>query len=96
MIGLAYLIGWLVMLSPILSNDLGRYNSTLDPQLRLLQFAGLVLILTAGAAVWSAWQTMRKSASLGTKIASVLVALALLDIVWLGVAFKMISLSVDY
>lgn len=95
-IALGYLIGWFTMLNPILSNDLDGYNDTLDPQMRLLQFAGLVLILATGGAVWSAWQTIRKPGGIGTKIGRALVALALLDIVWFGIAFKLISLNVDY
>lgn len=95
-IALVFLSGWFAMLSPILGNDLDGYNDTLDPQLRLLQLVGFILVLAAGAAVWGAWQTLRRPGGIGAKIGSVLVALALLDIVWIGVAFKMIGLSVDY
>jgi hypothetical protein len=96
LIALGYLVGWFAMLNPILSNDLAVYNNGRDLQMRLLQLAGFVLILAAGAAVWSTWQTLRKPVGMAAKIGSVLVALAVLDVVWIGWAFKMISLNTDY
>jgi CubicO group peptidase (beta-lactamase class C family) len=96
LIALVYLLCWFAMLTPILSNDLDGYNNTLDPQMRLLQFAGLVLILAAGATVWSAWRTLRGSRGIGAKLGAVLIAFAVLEIVWMGFAFKMISWNLDY
>jgi CubicO group peptidase (beta-lactamase class C family) len=95
-IALGYLLGWSAMLSPILSNHLEVYNNTMDPQLRMLQIAGFVLIVAAGAAVWSAWHAIRKSGGIGGKVANIMVALAVLGIVYVGVAFKMIGWSVQY
>jgi hypothetical protein len=46
--------------------------------------------------VWSAWHAIRKPGGIGGKVANILIALAVLDIVWIGVAFKMIGWSVDY
>jgi hypothetical protein len=96
LVALGYLVGWFAMLSPILSNDLDVYNNGRDLQMRLLQLAGFVLVLAAGAAVWSTWQTLRKPGGMTSKVVSVLVALALLDLVWVGWAFKLISLNIDY
>ncbi|MEP7247357.1 MAG: serine hydrolase domain-containing protein [Gammaproteobacteria bacterium] len=95
-IGLGYLIGWVMMLRPILGNHLDVYDSTLDPMLRLLQFAGLVLIVAAAAALWSAWHTLKGPARLSSRIASALVALAMLQSVWIAVQFHLIGLSVSY
>ena len=96
LIALGYLVGWFVMLSPVLNNEFDAYNNALDPQMRLLQLVGLVLVIAAGAAVWGTWQTLRKPVGIAAKIASVLVVLAVLDIVWVGWAFKMISFTLDY
>ena len=96
LVGLGYLLGWGMMLRPILGNHLEIYDSMLDPDLRLLQVGGLVLILATLAASWSTWQVLRRPARLSSRLCAVLVTLALLQVAWMGLQFKLISLSVSY
>jgi CubicO group peptidase (beta-lactamase class C family) len=93
---LMYLIAWVVILVPILSTQLEFYNAGLDPVIRTLQFAGLIVIAAAVLGVWSAWRTMKLGATLGTRIRNILVAVALLGVVWIAFTYKMISFSVNY
>jgi hypothetical protein len=95
-VAIAYVAGWCMLLRPILSNDLSIYNTALDPTLRALQVLGVVLILAAGASIWSAIATVRRPERVLTKIGAVLLAVSMIDLVWVGVMCKLISFSISY
>ncbi len=95
-VAVAYLVGWFLILRPVLTNNFGVYNPTLDPALRALQLLGVGLILATGVAVWSAIATVRRPERLLTKIGAVLLAMSLLDLVWVGLMCKLISFSTSY
>ncbi|HEY2676219.1 MAG TPA: serine hydrolase domain-containing protein [Steroidobacteraceae bacterium] len=88
---ITYLVGWFLILRPILGNDLSIYNTGLDSQLRLLQFLGVVLIGAAVLAVISAVATVRRSNKIVAKAGAVLLAASMLDLVWVGIMCKLIT-----
>ncbi len=92
-IDLVYLVGWFVVLRPILSHALDGYNDSLDPYLRFLQIMGLVVIVCALAGVWGALQ---KSAAWATSMWRILNAVALCGIVWIAVITRLISFNLNY
>lgn len=96
LVGLGWLFGWYLMMEPLMSNHLEAYDVALDSQLRLLQVLGLVLIAAAAIAVWGAWRTVRGSSGMFAKLGSVLIALALLDLVWFGSLAKLLSFNSGY
>ena len=54
-VGLVYLIGWYVILQPILANQVGAYNESMDGLIRVFQVWGLLVIAAAGAGLWIAF-----------------------------------------
>jgi CubicO group peptidase (beta-lactamase class C family) len=95
-VDLAYLFGWYLMLQPILANQVGAYGTSLDGMLRVLQVWGLVVIAAAALGLWVAYRTFQAGASWPSKVWSVLVALALLGMVWIGFMGRLIGFSLNY
>jgi CubicO group peptidase (beta-lactamase class C family) len=95
-VDLVYLIGWYMMLQPILANQLGAYNDSLDGMVRVLQVWGLLVIAAAVLGIWTAFRTFRAGATWPSKIWSVLVALALIGMVWIGFMGRLIGFSLNY
>lgn len=91
-----YLVAWLKLIQPILNSDVGLYNSALDGVVRSLQISGLLVIAAAVVGVWAAWRMMRTDASRLSRIWSVLVALALLGVVWVSVIGQLMSWNLNY
>jgi CubicO group peptidase (beta-lactamase class C family) len=93
LIDIVYLLAWIVPVSPILHSQVGAYNGNLDPYIRLLQVAGLLVIATAVAGIWAACQ---KSQKWTTAVWHLLNAGALVGIVWIAVITKLISFNLNY
>jgi CubicO group peptidase (beta-lactamase class C family) len=93
---LIYLAAWTVVLLPVLSTQLEFYSAGLDPVIRTLQVAGLLIIAAAVFGVWSVWRTMKLGASRGSRLRNMVVAAALLGVVWIAFMCRMISFSVNY
>jgi CubicO group peptidase (beta-lactamase class C family) len=95
-VDLAYLIGWFIILQPILGNQVGAYSASLDGFIRVMQVWGLLVIAAAGLGLWAAFRTFTAGASWPSKVWSVLVALALLGMVWIGFMGRLIGFSLNY
>jgi hypothetical protein len=93
---LFYLIGWLLLLKPILSLDVQVYSTALDPWVRALQWAGLIPIGAAVIGLWSTWQVSKLPVSLRYRLWNGALTAALLGIVWIGFVGKLISLNLNY
>ena len=93
LIDVVYLLAWIVPLSPILSNHLEAYSSSLDLYIRLLQVGGTLVIAAALAGIWAACQ---KSQKWTTAVWHILSAGALVGIVWIAVITKLISSNLNY
>jgi CubicO group peptidase (beta-lactamase class C family) len=91
-----YLLAWFLMIQPVLNTDLAIYNASNDWLVGSLEASGLLAIAAAIAGLWAAWRMLRSDASLGTRIWSVLIALALVGVVWIGFIGKLISWNLNY
>jgi len=94
--GLGWLFAWYSILAPLLSTQLDAFDTSLDPRLRLVQISGLILIAAAAVAVWGAWRTLRRASGVWTKVGSVLIAVALLYMVWFAGLSKLLSFNSSY
>jgi hypothetical protein len=91
-----YLVAWLLLLSPLMSVRLEVYQDSLDPVVRTLQVAGLLVIAVAILGVWSAWRLRRASQPIATRAWAFLVAASLLGIVWIAVMGGLLRFSLNY
>jgi len=72
------------------------FDPKLDPWIRLVQFIGLLAVAGAVLSWWSVWASWRRPGSIGSKAFSLIVALALADLVWFSFAFNLISARLNY
>lgn len=93
---LLYLGGWYAILSPILQTKIEVYNSGLDGLIRVMQVAALVPLVGAVIGLWNVVTLFRAGADWGAKLRGVLVALALLGIVWIAWMGGLIGWSLSY
>ena len=95
LVGMLFLLGWAVLIVGVAGGPAG-FNVGLDPWIRLIQLIGLVCVAGAAVAVWNAWLTCAGRRSLWAKAWSVVLALAMLDLVWFSFAFSLIGTSLNY
>jgi CubicO group peptidase (beta-lactamase class C family) len=93
---LLYVLAWIVLLMPVLSVKLWVYSTRLDPVVRALQIAGLLVIAAAGVGVWSLWRISGLQRSRWVWIRNAALAAALLGVVWIGFAGKLFSFNLNY
>jgi CubicO group peptidase (beta-lactamase class C family) len=93
---LAYLVGWYLALQPVLQNRLDAYGPSLDGLLRTLQIGAVVPIAGASVGLWNAWLTIRSNRHWAAKVGSVLLAAALIGIVWLAWVGGLMSFNLEY
>jgi len=93
---LLYVVAWIVLLMPVLSVELWVYSSRLDPAVRALQFAGLLVIAAAAVGVISLWRISRLQSSRIAWVRNAALAAALLGVLWIGFAGKFMSFDMNY
>jgi CubicO group peptidase (beta-lactamase class C family) len=91
-----YLFAWFLLIKPVLSTDVAVYSYAIDPLVGLMEASGLLALAAAGAGLWSAWRMLRSDAPLLARAWSVVVALALLGVVWLGAVGQLITWNLNY
>ena len=91
-----YLLGWMMVLKPILSLDLQVYSAAFDSVVRALQLAGLAAIAAAAVGLWSTWRLFKLDASIPCRLWNIALAAAMLGIVWIGFVGKLISFNLNY
>ena len=91
-----YLFAWFLLIKPILSTDVGVYSYAIDWLVGLLEASGLLAIAAAIAGVWAAWRLFRIDAPGVARFWGVVVALALLGVIWLGVVGQLITWNLNY
>ena len=78
-------------------SDLQKLSAAADPMLWLLQIAAAVVFVGAvGIAGWNAWLAWRGGRKWTAKVWSVLVLLAALIVFYVGAAFGLMSMTVNY
>jgi CubicO group peptidase (beta-lactamase class C family) len=95
-VDLVYLAAWFVLIKPVLSIDVGVYRSAIDWVVGLMELSGALAIAAAVAGAWVAWRMWRIDATRWTRTWAVLVALALLGVVWLGLIGQLITWNLNY
>jgi hypothetical protein len=90
-LGLADLLGWGAVIAAGLPQRVGA-----EPWIRLVQLVGLVCVAAAVASLWSAWVTATGHRTAVAKLASVVTALAMVELVWFSFTFKLISTGLNY
>lgn len=93
---LVYLFGWYLILAPILKVEVQVYNSDLDAPIRALQLAAIVPILGAGLGLWNVWLSRLPGRGWGERTRAVLVAAALLGVLWFAWMGKLMSFNLNY
>lgn len=66
---------------PVLSVQLDFYSTALDPVIRMLQFAGVIVIALAAARLWSLWRLCGFEMSWRYRIGNGLIAAGLIGLV---------------
>jgi len=96
LLDLVWLAAWFIVLTPVLSIELDFYSKALDPVIRTLQVAGLVVIALATVGLWNLWRLCGTEASWTARIGNGLIAVALIGVVWIGVIGGLISFNLNY
>lgn len=91
-----YLVGWMMLLKPVLSLDLQVYSAALDPVVRALQLAGLAAIAAAAVGLWSTWQLFKLEVPMRYRLWNGALVAAMLGIVWIGFVGNLISFNLNY
>ncbi len=93
---LLYLVGWYTVLAPILDTQVDVYNKGLDGTIRVLQVAALVPAIAAVIGVWNAVIAFRQRFDWGVRLRAVIVAAALVALLWLAWMGGLIGWSLNY
>lgn len=93
---LLYLAGWFVAFKPLLGNQLEAYGPGLDPLLRVLQYAGLVPLVAAALGLWNLWLSLRSGRGRVARLGGLVLALALLGVLWIAWVGKLMTFNLAY
>ncbi|KKC26110.1 hypothetical protein WP12_10535 [Sphingomonas sp. SRS2] len=93
---LFYLGGWYMIVGPLLETNLDVYNDGMNGLVRVMQCAAIIPIVAAAIGVWNAVLVTRAGAGWGVRLRSVVVALALIGIVWIAWMGGFMNLSLNY
>ncbi|MBB6095842.1 CubicO group peptidase (beta-lactamase class C family) [Povalibacter uvarum] len=94
-LGLTFLVGWMVVVQSGLSN-LASFDGRLNGGLTLLHIVGLLCIAGIGVTIWNAKLVFTSGAKWWSKLWSVTLVGAMLAVVWFGLAFNLIGLTLRY
>ena len=93
---LAVLAGWVGLVS-LVSGDLVWLSSKIDPWLWTLQILSLVAFFgLLAAALWNAWRAWKGKRRWTSKVWSIVLVIAALTILWVALAFKLISFGTNF
>jgi hypothetical protein len=95
-IDLLYVIAWIVFLAPVLSVSLWVYSWRFDPVVRALQLAGLLVIAATAVGLWALWRISSLQSSRLVWLRNAALAAALIGVVWIGFAGKLMSFNLNY
>jgi CubicO group peptidase (beta-lactamase class C family) len=95
-LNLVWLAGWAVVLAPVLHVQIEHYGEALDPTIRTLQIAGLIVLLLAVLGLVCFFQLWRSGGTWLQRMGNALIATALLGVVWVGLLGHLIGLDLNY
>jgi len=93
---IVYVIAWILLLAPVLNTELWVYSWKLDPVVRTLQLAGLLVIAAAAVGVWGLWRISRLGSSRFGWVRNAALAAALVGVVWIGFVGQLIGFNLNY
>ena len=91
-----YVIAWILLLRPVVTVSLWVYSSRLDPVVRALQLAGLVVMAAAVAGVWALWRMSRLQSTRLAWLRNAALAVALLGVLWFAFMGRLFSFDLNY
>ena len=91
-----YVIAWILLLSPVLSVKLWVYSWRLDPVVRMLQLAGVLVVAAVAVGVWALWRISRLQSTRLGWVRNAALAAALLGIVWFAFMGRLLSFNLNY
>lgn len=95
-VALAWMALWCVLIKPVLNTDVAIYGSANDALFGAAQASGLLAVAAAVAGVWVAWRMRRTDAPRLARVWSVVVALALLGLLWVGAVGQLLTWNLNY
>ena len=93
---LAYLLAWGIILKPILNTEVSFYTASLDPVIRALQVAMAIPLLAAICGIWNAYLCVRSGRGWAVKSGNILVALAMLGVIWIAYIGGLMTFTLNY
>lgn len=93
---LLWFVAWCIVLTPVLSIQLDFYSTALDPVIRTLQIAGVIVVALAVVGGWNLWRLCTTEASWTSRVGNGLIVAALIGLVWIGVIGGLISFNLNY
>jgi hypothetical protein len=88
-VAIVYGVCWILLIS-----NLSKVG--IDLWIRLVQCICFLCIAGIAMSVWNAWLTLKSRRSIWSRSWSILIALALMEVVWFSFAFNLISRNVNY
>ena len=89
-------VGWLAFVAALEAN-LDNVTSAMDPFIWLLEIASFVVFIGGFAvALWHAWIVWRGNRRWPAKVWSIVLVVAALAVLWVGIAFNLLSFGVNY
>ena len=95
-VNLVYLVGWYLLLAPMLSSEYSFYNDSINGYIRLLQVGAILPLIGAILGAWNVWLAFRASQGWAVRLRSVIVALALIGFLWFAWIAGFMSWSLNY
>lgn len=91
-----YLGGWYMVIQPLFETRVEAFGPDLDGLLRTLQFGAILPIAGALIGLWNAWLSLRSDSPWAAKLGNLLLAAALLGIVWIAWTGSLMTFNLEY
>jgi CubicO group peptidase (beta-lactamase class C family) len=93
---MAWMIGWIMALLPVLNLQIDFYSWTRDGLIRTLQVTGLGVVAAALLGLYASWRLLRYKRPSLARLGNGLIAAALLGLVWIGYVGGLLSFNLNY
>ena len=95
LVDLVFLLGWIPIITAS-DATAAVHDGRMDPWIMLLQAIGVLGVAGTAIALYDGWLVWRGAGGAWRKVASLLLAVACLAVVWFAFAFNLITFSVAY
>jgi hypothetical protein len=87
---LVFMLGWLIIAAG------GGFSGTSELFIRVNQLIGIGVVAGTGVAIWHAYLCLTRPAGWPSRVWSIVLSLALIDLVFFALAFSLFSLGLNY